>query len=562
MLFNQTFRNLGRTREIIQVLIKYGFEDVVTNSTLRNFVPESGRVTWVRQDRPVFEYTRWERIRMVAEELGPTFVKLAQILSNRPDLLPEPLIKEFEKLQDKVPPFSFAKAKQIVESETGMRLDELFDYFSEKPLASASIGQVHRAKLKDGTDVVVKVQRPGVKETVERDLAILKEAVSRADRYLKRQGLLNADDVVKAFDRSMTKELDYRNEARNIERFRNMYKEYDYFYIPKVYREYSTEKILIIEYVSGCKITDVAQLKAWGLNPKKVVENGMHIYLTMIFEYGHFHADPHPGNVLVDRKGKINLLDFGMVGRLETHEKYAFAGIFISMARQDAKGMAANMRKLAIEDNISDMRAFTTDLSELIEDYSMLDVSESSMAEMTAALQKIMFDYEMKVPGSVFLVFRALAILEGIGKTMYPDFKTYEFMKPYGARIVKERLKPENLLEELNHRYHQFSAFFGNLPVEIKSLLQKTERGKLHFEVELQGYGYLLKKMDSITNRMSITLIICALIIGAAISMTVPFPDKWMSEYGIPLVSMAALWIAGAMFLALIYSILRRRKYK
>lgn len=562
MLFNQTFRNLGRTREIIQVLIKYGFEDVVTNSTLRNFVPESGRVTWVRQERPVFEYTRWERIRMVVEELGPTFVKLAQILSNRPDLLPEPLIKEFEKLQDKVPPFSYAKAKQIVESETGKRLDEMFDYFSEKPLASASIGQVHRAKLKDGTDVVVKVQRPDVKETVERDLAILKEAVSRADRYLKRQGLLNADDVVRAFDRSMTKELDYRNEARNIERFRNMYKDYDTFYIPKVYREYSTERILIIEYVSGCKITDVAQLKSWGLNPKKVVENGMHIYLTMIFEFGHFHADPHPGNVLVDRKGIINLLDFGMVGRLETQEKYAFAGIFISMARQDAKGMAANMRKLAIEDNITDMRAFTNDLSELIEDYSTLDVSESSMADMTAALQKIMFDYEMKVPGSIFLIFRALAILEGIGKTMHPDFKTYEFMKPYGARLVKERLKPENILDEVSQRYYQLSAFFGNLPVEIKSLLQKAERGKLHFEVELQGYGYLLKKMDSIANRMSITLIICALIIGASITMTVTFPAEWMSPYGMPLVSVAALWAAGGLFVILVYSIIRRRKYK
>jgi ubiquinone biosynthesis protein len=477
-------------------------------------------------------------------------------------LLPEPLIKEFEKLQDKVPPFSYAKAKQIVESETGKRLDEMFDYFSEKPLASASIGQVHRAKLKDGTDVVVKVQRPDVKETVERDLAILKEAVSRADRYLKRQGLLNAEDVVRAFDRSMTKELDYRNEARNIERFRNMYKDYDTFYIPKVYREYSTERILIIEYVSGCKISDVAQLKAWGLNPKKVVENGMHIYLTMIFEYGHFHADPHPGNVLVNRKGVINLLDFGMVGRLETQEKYAFAGIFISMARQDAKGMAANMRKLAIEDNITDMRTFTNDLSELIEDYSMLDVSESSMADMTAALQKIMFDYEMKVPGSIFLIFRALAILEGIGKTMHPDFKTYEFMKPYGARLVKERLKPENVLDEISQRYYQLSAFFGNLPVEIKSLLQKAERGKLHFEVELQGYGYLLKKMDSITNRMSITLIICALIIGASITMTVPFPAEWMSPYGMPIVSLGALWAAGGLFLTLVYSIIRRRKYK
>lgn len=562
MLFNQTFRNLGRTREIIQVLIKYGFEDIVTNSTLRNFVPESGRVTWVRQDRPVFEYTRWERIRMVAEELGPTFVKLAQILSNRPDLLPEPLIKEFEKLQDKVPPFSYAKAKQIIENDSGKRLDELFDYFSEKPLASASIGQVHRATLKDGTDVVVKVQRPDVKETVERDLSILKEAVTRSDRYLKKQGLLNADDVVRAFDRSMSKELDYRNEARNIDRFRNMYKEYTNFYIPKVYKEYTSERMLVIEYVSGCKITDVAQIKAWGLSPKKVVENGMHIYLTMIFEYGYFHADPHPGNVLVDKSGKINLLDFGMVGRLETHEKHAFAGIFINMARQDAKGMAASMRKLAIEDNITDMRAFTNDLSELIEDYSMLDVSESSMAEMTAALQKIMFDYEMKVPGSIFLIFRALAILEGIGKTMYPDFKTYEFIKPYGARILKERLKPENLLEELNHRYHQLSAFFGNLPVEIKSLLQKAERGKLHFEVELQGYGYLLKKMDSITNRMSITLIICALLIGSAITMTVPFEAEWMSEYGMPLVSLGGISIAGGLFLVLCYTIIRRRKYK
>ncbi|CAN5322133.1 AarF/ABC1/UbiB kinase family protein [soil metagenome] len=562
MLFNQTFRNLGRTREIIQVLIKYGFEDIVTNSTLRNFVPEAGRLTWVRQDRPVFEYTRWERIRMVAEELGPTFVKLAQILSNRPDLLPEPLIKEFEKLQDKVPPFSYAKAKQIIESDSGKRLDEMFDYFSEKPLASASIGQVHRATLKDGTDVVVKVQRPEVKDTVERDLSILKEAVGRADRYLKRQGLLNAEDVVRAFERSMSKELDYRNEARNIERFRNMYKDYTNFYIPKVYKEYTTERMLVIEYVSGCKITDVAQIKAWGLSPKKVVENGMNIYLTMIFEHGHFHADPHPGNVLVDRSGIINLLDFGMVGRLEKHEKNAFAGIFISMAMQDAKGMASSMRKLAIEDNISDMRAFTNDLSELIEDYSMLDVSESNMAEMTGALQKIMFDYQMKVPGSVFLIFRALAILEGIGKTMYPDFKTYEFIKPYGARILKERLKPENLLDELNQRYHQLSAFFGNLPVEIKSLLQKAERGKLHFEIELQGYGYLLKKMDSIANRMSITLIICALLIGSAITMTVPFPAQWMSEYGMPLVSLGGLTIAGGLFLVLCYTIIRRRKYK
>ena len=207
-MFNQTFRNLGRMREILAILVKYGFEDIVTNSTLRNFVSETRRHSWLRQEKPVFEYTRWERIRMAAEELGPTFIKLAQVLSIRPDMMPEPLIKEFEKLQDRVPPFPFEQAKVIIERELGRPISEVFSEFNEKPLASASIGQVHKARLKTGQEVVVKVQRPEVAEIVERDLAIIKDVVQRADRYLKKQGVLNAPDVVRAFDRSIMKELD------------------------------------------------------------------------------------------------------------------------------------------------------------------------------------------------------------------------------------------------------------------------------------------------------------------------------------------------------------------
>jgi ubiquinone biosynthesis protein len=561
-MLDLAFRNMGRTREILGVLIKWGFEDVVINSTLRNLVPESTRLKWIRDEKPVMEYTRYERIRMAAEDLGPTFVKLAQILSNRPDIIPEGLVKEFEKLQDRVAPFEFEKAKRIIERETNMKLEELFEWFDEKPLASASIGQVHKAKLRTGELVVVKVQRPEVAEIIDRDLQIIKDVVARADRYLKKQGVLQADDAVKAFERGMLKELDYRNEARNIERFRATYKFRTDFYIPKVYRQYSTDKILIMEFVEGCKITDMEQLKKWGIDPRVVVERGMDIYLTMIFEFGYFHGDPHPGNILVREDGTIIILDFGMIGQLMKKDKYAFAGIFIAMARNDAREMANSMIKLAIEHNITDMRQFVYDLNDLIEDYAYLDVSESSIQDVIQRLQKIMYDYKITVPSGIFIIFRAFAILEGIGKKMHPEFRTYDFIRPYGQRLVTEQLKPENIAEEAASRFSALSSMLNTLPTELKGFMQKTNRGKLHFEVELQGYGYALKKWDSITNRLSITYIICALMIASSIALLPNYPEAMKFYYGINRWSFCGYSIAGGLFVILMYTIMRRRIYK
>jgi ubiquinone biosynthesis protein len=561
-MLDLAFRNIGRTREILGVLIKWGFEDVIINSTLRNLVPESTRIKWIRDEKPVMEYTRYERIRMAAAELGPTFVKLAQILSNRPDIIPEGLVKEFEKLQDRVPPFEYEVAKRIIEKEINQKLEDVFEWLDEKPLASASIGQVHKAKLKTGELVVVKVQRPDVAETIDRDMQIIKDVVHRADRYLKKQGILQADEVVRTFERSILKELDYRNEARNIERFRTTYKFRTDFYIPMVYREFSTDRILIMEYVEGCKITDMDQLRKWGIDPKVVVERGMDIYLTMIFEFGYFHGDPHPGNILVREDGVIILLDFGMIGQLMKKDKYAFAGIFISMARNDAKELANNLIKLAVEHNSTDMRQFVYDLNDLIEDYAYLDVSESSIQDVIQRLQKIMYEYHITVPGGIFIVFRAFAILEGIGKKMHPEFKTYDFIKPYGLRLVTEQLKPENLAEEANNRFSTFSSFVGTLPQEIRGIMQKTSRGKLHFEVELQGYGYALKKWDSITNRMSITYIICALMIASSIALLGNYPEEMKFYYGINKWSFVGYCIAGGLFVILMYTIVRRRIYK
>ena len=562
MALNQTFRNLNRTREIIGVLIKWGFEDLIINSTLRNLVPESTRLKWIRDEKPIVEYTRYERIRMAAEELGPTFVKLAQILSNRPDIIPEGLVKEFEKLQDRVPPFSSVEAKRIVEREIGKPISEVFEEFSDTPMASASIGQVHRAKLLTGEDVVVKVQRPTVADVIEQDLSIIADAVRRSDRYLRKQGFINAIDVVAVFERALNKELDYRNEARNLERFRVTYKHRKDFYIPKPYREYSTDKVLIMEYVKGCKITDVEQLKKWGIRPRDIVERGMDIYLTQIFEFGYFHGDPHPGNILVREDGTIVLLDFGMIGQLMKKDKYAFAGIFIAMARHDAREMANQMKKLAIEDNITDMRQFTYELNDLIEDYASLDVSESSIQDVITRLQKIMYDYHITVPGGVFIVFRAFAILEGIGKLMYPEFKTYDFIRPYGQKLLNEQLKPENLMNETISRFSDMFSFMSSLPVDIKNIMQKANNGKLHMEIELQGYGYALKKWDSITNRLAITYIIAALIIGSSIALQGNYGPEMKYYYGINAWSYTGYSIAGGMFAILLYMIMRRRIYK
>ena len=448
MLFDKTIKNIKRIRQVVQILVKYGFEDVVANTVLIKLVPRRTQLSWKRKDRPVFEYSRWERIRMVFEELGATFIKLAQVLSDRPDILPEPLIKEFQKLQSQVPPFEFSEVESIIQSETGKKIEDLYEWFDEETIGSASIGQVHRAKLKTGEHVVVKVQRPGVKELVDTDLRILKDFAKRSESYFEKNGITNLTDIVNTFDKTMHKELDYNHEARNIEQFRLYYKRKRKFYVPRAYKDYTTEKVLVVEYAEGCKITDLKQLKEWNINLGKLAENGMHIYLTQIFEHGFFHADPHPGNIIVKKDGTICLIDFGMVGKLMKRDKYAIAGIFIGMAQKNPEKMASNLRKLSFKNNITDRRIFENDVNEIIEDFASLDVSEGSMADLLPRLQKLVYDYKMQLPGSMFLILRALAILEGIGKTVHPSMNIYDFLKPYGAKIVREQYSVENISEE------------------------------------------------------------------------------------------------------------------
>jgi ubiquinone biosynthesis protein len=498
---------------------------------------------------------------MATEELGPTFIKLAQVLSNRPDLLEEDLIQELEKLQSQVPAFEFKYVRSIIKSETGKDIEEMFSEFNEKPIGCASIGQVHKAKLLDGTDVVVKVQRPGVRRLIETDLSIIKHLVVRGENYLKENGVINAIDVVNAFENSMQKELDYKNEARNIDSFRNFYKNYNDFYIPKAFKEFSTEKVLIIEYVKGCKITDVKQMKAWGIDPKRIAERGMNLYLMQMFEYGYFHADPHPGNILIKQDGTICLIDFGMVGKLMRQDKYAFAGIFIAMANKDAKATAINLRKLALDDEINDLRQFEYDIASIIDDFSNMDVGESSIVDMNNRMSQLMYDYKLRVPGGVYLLFRVLAILEGIGKTIHPHFRSDDFIKPFGIKILKEQFDPKLVAEDLYAGATELSTFVQGIPSDLKNLLKQFKRGRFSMKIEHTGYNKIVDTFNRSINRLILTLIIITLLIVSA--MTVEFSAGFLGQkiLGVSLLSSGVFVFDCFLGLVLLYNVLRSRKY-
>ena len=557
MGLNQNIKDFNRVVEIIQILTKYRLEEIIFIFQLKKLVPKDKKIRWSKGEASLSKYSLWERIRMAFEELGPAFVKLGQVLSNRKDILPEELVKEFERLQNNVASFPFEQVSDIISSELNEDIDSLFKHFSKKPLASASIGQVHKAILKSGEKVVVKVQRPGIHPIIQRDLSILKRGVRLGQTTLEnRYGITNMLEFFEEFENTMNKELRYSHEARNIKQFRTFYKDYKNFYIPDVFRSISTDKVLVMEYRSGCKITDVETLKSWGIQPEKIAEKGMDIYMTQMFEYGYFHADPHPGNILIQQDGTICLIDFGMVGRLMKRDKFAFADVLISIARQDTATMARSLRQLASSDGISNQREFEQDLNEIVEEYATLDVAEMNIAELGIKLQQIIHKYKMKVPGSLFLLLRAMAILEGIGKTVHPTFNTYEYIKPYGRKLLKEKFSRDNILAEVFTRAGQFDYFLRKFPVDLQDILSNISKGKLHVEIDHQGYEPGVEKINKAFNRLMLSLIIVGLLISSSIIIH-GFSGDSASGQGTPLISIIGFVLAGILSLVLLWSAFR-----
>ncbi|OQX97154.1 MAG: ubiquinone biosynthesis protein, partial [Bacteroidetes bacterium 4572_117] len=555
---NQTVKNITRLSQVINTLLKYSFEDIISNTGLKRFVPAKRQISWKRQDKSVFEYTRWERVRMVIEELGPSFIKLAQLLSNRPDILPEELIYEFSKLQSQVLPFDLEQSKSIVERETGKTINEVFTYFDTRTIGSASIGQAHRARLKNGTDVVVKVQRPDAYSKVTTDIALLKDFVRLTENYFKNLGILNPKEIVEVFEKTMLNELDYEIEARNIQHFRQIFKNEKKVKIPQLFKKYSTSKILTTEFISGCKITDIEQIKAWGVNPAKLIKAGMENYFSQIFEFGFFHADPHPGNILVSPDGKIALIDFGMVGKLTKREKHDFSAFFIAMANQQPKIMANHMQRLAGNTEIQNISFLEKELEDLVDEFVTYDFENRKLDELTSRLRKIVFDFKMSIPGSIFLLLRTLAILEGIGRVIDPEMKIVEVARPYGFKLFKEKYSPKNLNYEFQYAISNIFSLLYSSPIDLKFILKKIKNGKIYSHIELHGLENFLKRIDINTNKFVLTFIFAALFVSGALMTNIP-PERMSTFFELPWISLLSFVLSAFFGFVLAIYLIRNR---
>jgi len=341
---SRTYRHVNRYRQILTILFRYGFGDLIDQLNVGQYIEIGMQMVSRKRRENVEKLTRAERVRMALEELGPTFVKMGQILSSRPDLIPVEFIKELSKLQDSVPAFPFPQVNAIVETELKTSIEDMYQEFSETPLAAASIGQVHLASLKSGEDVIVKVQRPNIRATIEVDLEIMLHLAVLIEKHVEEWGVHHPTRIVEEFSRSLEREIDYTVEASNAERFARQFIGNGVVYVPHIFREVSTARILTMEYIDGIKASDIEQLDRKGLNRKIIASRGADLILEQIFKYGFFHADPHPGNIFILPDNVICYLDFGMMGRVDRYAREEFADIVYGYVSRDESKIASALR--------------------------------------------------------------------------------------------------------------------------------------------------------------------------------------------------------------------------
>ncbi|MCD4715966.1 MAG: AarF/ABC1/UbiB kinase family protein [Desulfobacterales bacterium] len=553
-VIGRTYRHLNRYRQILRVLFKYGFGDLVDILKIEQYLEIGLQMISRKRREKIEKLTRAERLRMALEELGPTFVKMGQILSTRPDLIPFEYIKELSKLQDQVPPFPYDDVRETIKSETGKLPKELFKHFDERPLAAASIGQVHRATLKDGEAVVVKIQRPGIHKIIEVDLEIMLHLAGLMERHLEELEAYRPSRIVEEFARSLEKEINYKTEASHIERFARQFMDDETVHIPKVFRQMSTQRILTMEYVQGIKASEVERLQKEGYDLPEITRRGTGLIMKQIFDFGFFHADPHPGNILALPNNVIGLLDFGMVGRISRQEREAFSDLVTQVVRGDEKKVADAVLNLTDYDKDPDRSEFERDFAELIDRYLYRPLKELEIGRLLQQLLEILTKYRLRLKQDLFLMMKALSTVEGLGAMLDPDFQLLKQAEPYIRHIQLRRFNPKTIAGDMIDTGSELFTLLKEIPREVRGILKQAKEGKVKIEFEHKGLEPMLFTHDRTSNRIAFAIVLAALIIGSSLITLSDIPPKWND---IPIIGLAGFIIAGVMGFWLLVTILR-----
>jgi ubiquinone biosynthesis protein len=517
----RTYRSARRLQQIINVFLKHGFGRIIDQIHLGRYIPFRKRLKEFGQWPALKGPSVPERLRIAFGELGPSFIKLAQLLASRPDLITSSFADEFKKLQDEVPPFPVSEAKRIIEEELKKPAEEIFAEFRDEPVAAASIAQVHYARLQDGSDVIVKVQRPGIREQIETDVTILTAVARLLERHVPESRFFNPSGIVDEFSRTLRKELDFVGEAKNCSRFRRSFEENPDIYIPRIHGNYVTEKVIVMERIQGVRIDDIPGIVGMELDRTRLVKICVDAYFRMILENGFFHADPHPGNILVTREGMLAFVDFGIVGSVTPEMMETMANTFLALIHRDFDGLIDQYIELGYVPEDVDIdkfrREFKTDLLYLLEPLYGMTLQEINFAQYLDIITHIALKHRMQIPSDLLLINKAMLILENIGRELDPGFDFIAAAEPYAEKIVKNRYSPSKIVEKAGRNVMELGDFLFLFPKQVKMIVRKFLRDDIHLKMTHIGLDRFITEMDRSSNRVTFGLIIAAMLLSSAI---------------------------------------------
>ncbi len=467
-----------RYREVFSLLFRFGFGSYVLRPWLRFFYRRERNAEKEKLDR-------WIRFRTLLEALGPTYVKFGQILSNRPGLLPDELLAELARLQDKVAPFDASVAITLLEKELQQPLSEIFKYIEEKPVASASIAQVHKAQLKNGAWVAIKIKRPGIDEVIAADISILKDLARLLKRH-KELSALQPVELALAFERSILAELDFRQELHHIQKFYSLFEDDANVRIPLPYPMHSTANVVCMEYLEGIKISDYRALQSNGFDLKTIAQRGFDTFFKQIFEWGYFHADPHPGNLIVMENNTLGIFDFGMIGQLSTEDRNALVEFVIALGRDDVERIVETIELLQGSE-VVDRKGLERDLTAFINEFGSTAIKDIDLNEALNQGRLMAYRYKLKLNPDLFLLFRTISLLEGIGIGLDPQFRSLEAIKPYAVKLLVKQLNPKNLFsnnKELLFWAADWVQLLRYLPSDLRKLSTRIREDRIRIETD------------------------------------------------------------------------------
>jgi ubiquinone biosynthesis protein len=541
-------RNLGRTREIAGVLFNHGFGDVVDRLGLRNFW-QRWTCWFLRRPMPrPAQLTTVARVRLSLEALGPTFIKFGQVMSTRPDLIPKAMIVELRKLQESVPPFPSEQAVEQVERELGQPVNVLYARFDREPLAAGSLAQVHRAVHHDGTPLAVKIRRPTAPRDIERDLSLMQQLATLAERHLPESRVFDPSGLVNHFARSIRREVNFGREGRTMQEFARLFRDDPALYVPRVYADLTTEGVLTMEFVDGVSVDAVDTLQNWPCNPADIAARGARIFMKQAFEFGVFHGDPHPGNIRIRHDGAICLLDYGMVGMLDDVMREQLIDLFVAIARQDVDSAVVLVLKIGEPYREVDLPLLHIDMRDFVANYYGVELERLNVGHMLSDFVSILGQHGIRCPGSLSLLIRALVTLEGIGRKLDPGFNLAKHLQPFVERLVKERYQPKHLADRVFEKTKRLAGLAEQVPEYVVESLKKLSEDRLQLQWEMRGLDHFTVELERASNRLVVGLVMAALIVASALLIRTGAHTLWFTVPIYVISSLLGVWLVYGIF--------------